>query len=110
MLYVKLQVPDGMSPTHSRSYDLSFLPRLLHTKFTAFGRLELELVAGVVWEENTIGLELELAAERSDSRINSVWLHLYGFKQACYISQYLQDTKNLHILIKFIYLLDVYIS
>jgi hypothetical protein len=30
------------------------------------GWLELELVAGVVWEENTVGLELELAAERSD--------------------------------------------
>ena len=27
-----------------------------------------ELVAGVVWEENTVGLELELAAERSDHK------------------------------------------
>ena len=61
VIYVKLQVPDGMSPTHSRSYDLSFLPRLLHTKFTAFGRLELELE----WCERKIllgWLELELVA------------------------------------------------
>jgi len=30
------------------------------------GWMKLELVAEVVWEENTIGLELELAAERSE--------------------------------------------
>ena len=30
------------------------------------GWLDLELVAGVVREENTVGLELELAAEQSD--------------------------------------------
>jgi len=30
------------------------------------GWLELELVVEVVWKENTVGLELELTAERSE--------------------------------------------
>jgi len=36
------------------------------------GWLELELVAGVVLEENTIGLELELAAQRSEYLLKRV--------------------------------------
>ena len=44
---------------------LEVLLLVLYT-LTAFGRLELEAGAGVVWEKNTVELELELAAEHSD--------------------------------------------